>query len=42
MEIAVQLNEFIKQHDREILKKGTDLFFTSHDEIELIQKNGEN
>ncbi len=41
MEIAVELNEFIRIHDKKILKAGTDLFFNCHDKIELIGKNGE-
>ena len=41
MEIALQLTEFIKKHDKKTLKKGTDLFFNRHAEIELVEKNGE-
>jgi len=38
MEIATELNEFIKLHDKKTLKKGTDLFIKSHDEIEVLEQ----
>ena len=38
MEIELKLTEFIKEHDKKVLKKGTDLFFSQHQSIELIKK----
>jgi superfamily II DNA or RNA helicase len=41
MEIPLQLTEFIKEHDKKTLKKGTDLFFNRISEIELIEKEND-
>ncbi len=40
MEIPLLLTEFIKQHDKKALKKGTDIFFNHHQEITLVEKTG--
>jgi hypothetical protein len=38
MEIALLLTEFIREHEKKTLKKGTDLFLTSHAYIEVLEQ----
>jgi len=38
MEIALQLTEFIRKHEKKTLKKGTDLFLSDHPYIEVLEQ----